>query len=416
MKLTETLFNQSASYEKISSLLRTHIPALDGYRGMAILLVFLYHSDFSDPLYNSGFLNLFYEKLMKVGWTGVDAFFVLSGFLITGILLDTRSGSHFFRNFYIRRILRIWPIYYVVLIILIWLLPLVLNNNEFARQLSQYQGWYWLNLQNWLFISFVETPTFPTLHFWSLAVEEQFYLIWPLLIYFFPKQLLSWLCGTIILLAVAIRSWLLLTNSVTLSSMDDVYYNTFCRMDALATGALIALWMRSELMLPWLLRASRSALIFSGVSLSIIFAIQGDFDCYNLPLQYIGFSLLAIFFGALLVLVVAQPQDSLLVRVLTWSPLKRLGTISYGFYVYHFLVIGMLKDSLRQYSFNSQILNHLVAVLLYGVVTLIVSLLSWYCLERPILSLKTYFPSHQKDNVDAREVKEDLNLQVELKN
>ncbi|HVG42973.1 MAG TPA: acyltransferase [Chitinophagaceae bacterium] len=144
---------------------KVYYPALDGLRGLAILLVVVYH--------NFGFINYFF-----FGWLGVDLFFVLSGFLITDILLKTREQPNFIRHFYTRRLLRIFPLYYLALILFLLLIPAAnptLLNVEYYRDNST---WLLLYLQNWLYI-FNPTNQSALFHFWSLAVEEQYYLLWP---------------------------------------------------------------------------------------------------------------------------------------------------------------------------------------------------------------------------------------------
>src|SRR5688572_28211876 len=142
---------------------RPYYPALDGLRGVAILLVVLYH--------NFGFIKQSY-----FGWLGVDLFFVLSGFLITDILLRTRSQPGFLRDFYMRRVLRIFPLYYVSLIIFLFILaPLTSAKVEWGYYLGN-QVYFWTYLQNWLFIFKDPGNAHILNHFWSLAVEEQFYI------------------------------------------------------------------------------------------------------------------------------------------------------------------------------------------------------------------------------------------------
>lgn len=389
----------SPDVERVSRILGGYIPVLNGYRGIAILLVFLFHciSDLAGESAES--VNSFYRDIMKLGWCGVDAFFVLSGFLISGILLDTREKTNFFRNFYARRMLRIFPVYYVFLGIFIGVIQPLIRSYEYENNLDISQIWYWFYLENWQSIFQGVLDRGPLIHLWSLALEEQFYLIYPVLIYLLPRRLLSWFLGIVILSAVFFRSWLLLTHPLTYTLVHTIYINLLCRMDTLVIGSLIAVWMRSDKILPRLLWISPILTIVSGISLGIIVITQGGLDPFNPVIQSIGFSIIAIFFSSLLILSVTKSENSLLVRCLSWSPLQKLGTISYGFYVYHFPILWMLCDRIYEFVGKSFILGHLASFLCCGGLTLVISIVSWYCLEQPILRLKSYFPSKREVNL-----------------
>nr|ACG63833.1 SxtACT [Microseira wollei] len=393
-----SILRLSPDVERASRVIRGYIPVLNGYRGIAILLVFLFHCVSDHVGESAESVNSFYRDIMKLGWCGVDAFFVLSGFLITGILLDTREKPNFFRNFYARRMLRIFPVYYVFLAIFLGVIHPLIRSYEYENNLDSTQIWYWFYLENWKWIfegDFDERG--PLIHFWSLALEEQFYLVYPALIYFLPRRLLSWFLATVFLSALLFRSWLLLTHPLTHTLSSGIYVNPLCRVDTLATGCLTALWMRSERILPRLLWIAPILMIMSGISLSIIIITQGGLALFNPLVQSIGFSLLAIFFSSLLIFSITQPENSFIVHSLSWSPLQGLGTISYGFYIYHDPIIWMLDNRIYQYIDQfigkSFILHDLAAVFFCGVLSLSISLVSWYCLEQPILRLKTYFPS-----------------------
>src|SRR5690348_11217200 len=162
-----------------------YIPELDGIRGIAILGVIAFHFGlFTIDSHN--LLYSVYGSVVGLGWAGVDLFFVLSGCLITRILLDTRNSGHYFRSFYMRRVLRILPLYYfsvfvffcVVLPVGYAVAPGSFSSHEWARVAPSESLWYWLHLSNWR-SAFGILQTSPLTHFWSLAIEEQFYLVWP---------------------------------------------------------------------------------------------------------------------------------------------------------------------------------------------------------------------------------------------
>src|SRR5687767_14913517 len=165
-----------------ATLIRPYYPALDGLRGVAILLVVIYH--------NFGFISQSY-----FGWLGVDLFFVLSGFLITDILLRTVNDPKFLSNFYMRRVLRIFPLYYASLLLFLFIVAPLTSDKIEWNYYQENQVYLWTYLQNWLYI-FKEPGSAAILnHYWSLAVEEQFYIFWPLVILLLkkPKYLLAFI-------------------------------------------------------------------------------------------------------------------------------------------------------------------------------------------------------------------------------
>src|SRR4051812_15765629 len=210
-----------------------HIPALDGVRGLAILLVLIFH--FSQLGYTpnpTGFRAVL-QKATAAGWIGVDLFFVLSGFLITSILVEAKGSQGYFRNFYMRRVLRIFPLYYGVLAVAA-VLGLVFYDRlpQEYRNVFHYQGGLWAYLQNFIRIDWMGFT-----HFWSLAVEEHFYLVWPALVFFLSRRAAMGVCVALIAAAIAIRTGRVLNHA----EIEATYTWTFCRMDCLAIGSLLAL-------------------------------------------------------------------------------------------------------------------------------------------------------------------------------
>ena len=195
----------NSSEPVVNNMTRTHFLPLDGLRGLAILLVMLYHFCLPHRSFHGrepGVLLQFAQG----GWMGVDLFFVLSGFLITGILLETRHQPHYFRNFLGRRFLRIWPLYYLSLLVLLVLIPMALSQASPELQgMRDKQAWFWLYAANWLFASeggFTQTSGG---YFWSLAVEEQFYLLWPFLVYALSERSLLRVSMALLALSLVAR-------------------------------------------------------------------------------------------------------------------------------------------------------------------------------------------------------------------
>jgi peptidoglycan/LPS O-acetylase OafA/YrhL len=192
------------------------VKSLDGIRGIAIIFILLYH------LFNVGFLY----PLFQLGWSGVDLFFVLSGFLITGILLDTKGQKGWYKSFMVRRALRILPLYYSVLIVFAFVAPLSTATNWFAK----HQVWFWTHTSNILILR--EGFFKPFGHFWSLATEAQFYLVWPLFVFLLKPR---WLLVTIVLLL----SMPIICRSIY-THRDIVYGLPLARLDGLLIGSLLA--------------------------------------------------------------------------------------------------------------------------------------------------------------------------------
>ncbi len=353
---------------------RQHYPALDGLRGLAILLVVVYH--------NFGFINYFF-----FGWLGVDLFFVLSGFLITDILLKTLHRKNYLRNFYTRRVLRIFPLYYLTLVIFLVILPRL----DLALDLEYYtdnQFWLWTYLQNWLYIFKNPGQTNTLNHLWSLAVEEQFYLVWPLIILWmrYPKYLFIFI--SIVLLAVlGLRLWIW-SNQVA----DLAYFNlyTFSRIDGLCIGCMVALLQRINRQFlkkhtPWIV------LLFAGLNF-IFFFINRRYE-FSFPyLALVGYTTFAMMFG-LLVNEAVSGETKLINRLFNIRLLKFFGRISYGFYIFHWPVYLLINPWLSQKmpgDLNATAARLIVAAIA-TLVAVIISWLSYQYYERYFLKLKAGF-------------------------
>ena len=221
--------------------LRMHLPALDGVRGLAVLMVLLFH--FVGDVPPSGSVERMIVGVTKYGAFGVELFFVLSGFLITGILYDTHDGRYYFRNFYMRRLLRIFPLYYGVLALVFLVAPLIPRlRGPTLDYLLDRQAWAWLYAVN-IYIARQGEWSFSYLnHFWSLAIEEHFYFFWPLVVFALarkPRVLIT------VSLAIALGAMLArLTGSLMGLSWWTTYTFTPFRLDGLALGAFLAVAAR----------------------------------------------------------------------------------------------------------------------------------------------------------------------------
>ena len=220
------------------------VPVLDGLRGIAILAVMLYHFQQYGVMDGGSGWEAVYAGVVGLGWTGVNLFFVLSGFLITGILYDSREDAHYYRVFYARRTVRIFPLYYATLAAYFLVIPLVRRHLhapdlvDLAGTAAQFCTWTYL--LNWLIGAKGFTVVSALIqHFWSLSIEEQFYVVWPWIVRNLTRRRLMLLCAGLTAGALALRAMLDLLHRA-----DAAYTWTFCRTDAMAIGALIALAAR----------------------------------------------------------------------------------------------------------------------------------------------------------------------------
>lgn len=365
-----------------ASATKRPIPALDGIRGLAIIWV-VFHNATDLGLGPSGRLLHALVILAHPGWIGVQLFFALSGFLITGGLLDAQGSPHYFRDFYAKRALRILPLYYAVLLVLLVLLPLVVTPGP--PYSNDHQAPLWLFTANW-----AQSLPYGFGHFWSLAVEEQFYLVWPLLVCRLPaKRMLTvclWIAAGALLLRCAL--WACGATPWTL------YVNTGCRMDALALGgagacALRVSALREQLSrrLP-LLAATALVVFIVGIPLTRFYATD------RLSGATFGYSSLAFSSAAFVTwAALSDTGRTSIARVLTWMPLRSCGRYSYAMYVFHNLLHKLLGEPWLVGRFGQQ--PPLAAVLGYALAVLLISyllaFLSYHALEKHFLRLKGAF-------------------------
>lgn len=347
-----------------------YIPALDGLRGIAVSLVVFYHCH---PKLGGGWLSHFAEY----GWAGVNLFFVLSGFLITGIIIEGREDAHFFRNFYARRALRIWPVYVLLLLLNYILVPCLLEHNPYhAWQITSTAPWlyYALFVQN-LFALALPGPIGPT---WSLAIEEQFYLAWAPIGRRLSLRHLAIVLATVFVASPVIRA----CNTGLLTPT-----HTLIHLDGLAIGSLIAVLLRMDIFSQpaWRkLGLAGIALGLFGVGL-MLFRGTAFADTF-----------LALGFGGMLIAaLVSEPGSSLYARVLCLWPLKSIGTVSYGLYMTHILIFTVIGSfELRMLRYGAW--GNLAVVVTRIVLSLGFAALLWVGFEKPILRLKRRFESPPK--------------------
>jgi peptidoglycan/LPS O-acetylase OafA/YrhL len=376
------------------------IPGLDGLRAIAILMVFASHSD-----------------LVEFGWAGVQLFFVLSGFLITGILLDMKeslpSGKYFLK-FYGRRFLRIFPLYYFYLalmaVVAYWLIAVDFRP-KYMQIFFDQVGYAALYVYDF----FYRTPWFQPSqfldHFWSLAVEEQFYITWPLLLLVVPQKHLKKLFISFIILGPVSRVLLYLwyLSGSSLWVFREPFGFVACswplsHLDAFALGAYISrypIWRPKAqlsvlaLLIPVIGFATN---YFATGNIGIVSALGYD-SSLSAGYQFLWAHTLLDYFFAILIYCVVREKT--LVRFLEMPWLRYLGKISYGMYVYHLALIWFVWNLVDELTKSEMAVWIKPAIALPA--TIVVATLSYYFLEMPILNLKDRFFAWSKTPNDEKE-------------
>lgn len=360
----------------------SRIPELDGIRGLAIGLVLVCH------LFQVGARpgsTLAYVLVpLRLSWTGVDLFFVLSGFLIGGILLDARESSNYFRVFYTRRFFRIVPIYAVLLILAAAVIHaakggLIRGSEELYTGTLPWP-FFTLFLQN-IGMSLKQVwGTFPLSVTWSLAVEEQFYLTLPLFVRFLDRRTLVRTILAGIVAAPLLRTWFYYHNP---ENFFTWYALMPCRADALLLGVLGAIALRDANIKSRLLGYRKASLILIAVLLAGDAFLGWRAASFDSPLMAtVGYTWLALTYLWLLLYGVLF-TDSVVSGILRWSWLRGLGNIAYGTYLFHLLFAGLLFGRVPVLHSWSDVGMSCVALL----VTLIFCRLSWGFFEKPLIRL-----------------------------
>jgi peptidoglycan/LPS O-acetylase OafA/YrhL len=376
------------------SLLRPRMPELDSIRGIAVMLVLFFHGfAFRYGLQGlSGFPKLFVAASLS-GWIGVNLFFVLSGFLITGILLDTKSSEGYYRTFYLRRALRILPLYYAVLVLLA-----VLARTGWV---DRHASWAFLGL-SFFYLSNL-TPLFGVAMqygvLWSLAVEEHFYLLWPTVVRSLSRSHVVVAGAIICVVCPCLRAFYFIRG------YDTGTGYTWLVADGLATGALLAALARG----PWGTRTNmrRSTLIAFAASVTM-FAFGYPFGIFRAS-RFLGATLretaLNLFFAGTVALMLLA-GTSRWKAVVNRPVLQFFGEISYGLYLIHMLVFDFEGHLLRRLFPLVSVVGHFALMVSLFAIAVVVSvaiacLSRWY-FEEPFLRLKARFLGNTKRNLAPR--------------
>ncbi len=359
--------------------------ALDGVRGIAILFVLAYHTLRIEG--DGGPQVHIWRFFQESTWCGVDLFFVLSGFLITGILLDSRGREGYFRNFYARRALRIMPLYYATLFAALVVVPLALNPPKlpvlYAKLIAN-QIWLWLYLQNFLQSRGAhELPGFG--HFWTLAVEEQFYWAWPVVVGLTSRRGLLRLSLIVCAGEPMLRFFLLETGAGAWAIREL----TFTRADSLLWGALAALLVRDRNLLARLRRPLRILSACAALAL-LAMSVPRGFLLYEAPeMVTIGYSLFGLLFAV--VILSCASENGWLARAVSAPALQWFGRYSYAMYIAHPILYLIYDSALAPKLGLARFPGALVCFAVVTSASTAFAWASWILLESRFLRLKRYF-------------------------
>ena len=378
------MFRKIAGAQASKSLLaHARIPELDGIRAIAIWMVLIFHIFYGWVPVNHNFWPIPRSVMFVVahGWLGVDLFFILSGFLITGILLDSKVRPHYYRNFYAHRFLRIMPLYFAVVFV-------------FFVFYSHYRQFLMLSILfsgNLAYLFDAAVPHGPAV-LWSLAVEEHFYLVWPILVRLLDRPMLTILSLSIIVLTPIARG---IAVAEGMPIDDTVYVYTWFRCDGLALGSLVAVWIRSSYASPY--NYYRFAGLLAGIAVVITlagvpFGLLQTRSVLGVALRFTQAQLCFASF----ILLSLRLQGARLTAVLRTPVAHLSGSLSYCLYLIHFAVGDGYQSIVKDLGIKQSVLfGDLGTILVRGIFIILASfgiaLLSKKYLEEPFLRLKRFF-------------------------
>jgi peptidoglycan/LPS O-acetylase OafA/YrhL len=340
-----------------------HIPQLDVLRGVAVLVVMFHHATGLAP-------SLHLDPIVRLGYTGVDLFFVLSGFLITGILVRSKDQPGYFRKFYARRVLRIWPIYYTLLLFTFLLLPFLapkLKTTIF--ELSHPWQSFFFFVQN-LFAN--GQSAFDTLRVtWSLAIEEQFYLVWPVIVWLAPRRSLKSIALSAVLISIAVR-WAVLYGLIP---PIDIYTNSLTRLDGLGMGAFLALWIPET---------DSRIVKYAGFAVPLAVIPLGVIGGWFNPGHCAFYTAVAVCFAGMLCAAINLPGLNL-------SALRYTGKISYCLYLVHVPIFQFTSWGRKFLPARPEVAVEIGLFLASFVLCFGLAAMSWKYFESRIMRLKSRF-------------------------
>jgi peptidoglycan/LPS O-acetylase OafA/YrhL len=378
------------------------IPELDGVRGAAILLVIILHFGHIVPT-SLNLFNILYLSFVMIGWIGVDLFFVLSGFLITRILLNTKHSPHYFKSFYARRALRILPIYFLFIFAIfdchlpltsIFHLPLGSGSGSFHPG-DWEQLWYWFHVSNWQSAWGVYAYT-PIGHLWSLAVEEQFYFVWPLVVLLCSENVLIAVCVSLIFVSVGLR-YLPVFQAIQVVHPEFIYRLTPFRVEPLIFGAILAIGEAKRFVYTEVARQCVPLFFMIGCAgIGAAVFVSGSPLYNSRAMSSYGYSAVAFLCSSVVLYGIRNSGSSLAgARILRSPILTQCGKYSYAMYIFQTPLNFMVSSWFvyKSIPYLNGFAASLISILLGISLSYLAARCSWALIEQRFLKLKDSFPA-----------------------
>lgn len=384
---------------KPSAKTKIYFSNLDGMRFLCFFAVFCFHSIYSenDKIYSSGFFTFFKERFFANGYLGVNFFFVLSGFLITYLLIKEKllNGRINVPNFWIRRILRIWPLYIVCVGIGFFIFPLMKTMmGDTGNETADF--WYYIFFAanfDYIHKGMPDAPGLSVL--WSIAVEEQFYLVWPLILSILPVKK-YWMAFAVILAG----SWVF--RAVVNSPVPNAHFkphemHTFSCIGDMAIGALGAwLSIMSAKCFAFFKQMPRLIIILAYLTLFLFLFFRQDIFIVNPYIRIFERSILA--FAILFIILEQCFAETSFFKMSSFTSLTKLGVVTYGLYCIHFIIISIVTALSKKWGLDAQLWQVLILQPVISLaITIGLSLLSYKYFELPFLRLKNRFAYFVKE-------------------
>lgn len=374
--------------------MKNRIPALDGVRGLALLLVVLYHVIVFGRVEAVSLPERLIERVALRFWIGVDLFFVLSGFLITGILRKTRGTEGYYRNFMMRRVLRIFPLYYLFIAVFFLVLPALFPAHAELQRLPPLQAWYWLYVPNLRIFLQGDWYAHYSEHTWSLAIEEQFYLVWPWVVLLAGPKRLLWIGGLCTVASLALRVWLTTHGA----NYAKALVLTPAHLDGVMLGSSLAVLVELLEEQPQKLRGlmfKALGIAVVGLAVTVVAPLGRNTRHYGLTVTWAS-----LLFTAMLGLIVTARPTAWLERLFANPVLRFAGFYSYGLYLFHEPIFRELGLHLPTRT-GPAIVHWLVLAVVGSALSVPLAMLVYHGYEARFLSLKRFFPAGRPESASG---------------